>query len=364
MNGVRFLLVLAAFSASADTFEDVSARATAAREANNAAQAIDLYRKALDLNPRWQEGWWFLGTLLYDGDQYEPGRDAFRHFVDLDSQAAPGWAFLGLCEFETGDYAKALQDIEHGISLGATKQAELAPVLLYHEALLLAHEGQSDMALQKYAEILREKGGAPNDSMLLSIGVAALRAPELPKDVAPSQRDLYMLAGKAASFVFMADYSRADAAFADLLKKYSNARNVHYMHGVYLMARDPDDAFEEFRHELQVAPGNAAAEAMFAFGLLSRGDGEEALPYAEKAAQSENSTAFAKYLYGRALAETGAIQRGLKYLQEAERIDSRNSDVHVALATAYSRAGQPAQARHEREIAMQMESENRALAQP
>ena len=197
----------------------------------------------------------------------------------------------------------------------------------------------------------------------MSVGLAALRVSKLPRDVAPGDAELYVLAGKAASLVFMRDYSRADAAFSQLLEKHPNAPNVHYMHAVYLIARDPDAAFQEFRRELDIAPGNDAAETMLAWGLLTRGDSEEALPYAEKAAQA-GSNPFAKYLYGRALAETGAVQRGLKYLQEAEAADKANTDVHVALAAAYSRAGQPEQARREREIAMQMESENRPVAQP
>ena len=360
-----WLCVLIVCGLGAQTFQDLSARATAAREANDGPQAIDLYRQALKLNPQWQEGWWFLGTLLYDSDQYGAGRDAFKRFVSLKADAAPGWAFLGLCEFETGEYAQSLRDVQRALSLGADKQAQLAPVLLYHEALLLTHERQFDTALQKYAVLVsRMQTGSVNDSMLLSIGLAALRVPKLPKDVAPNETDLYVSAGRAASFVFMRDYSRADAAFSQLLNKYPNTPNVHYMHGVYLMARDPDAAFQEFKRELEITPGNDAANAMLAWALLTQGDSEEALPYAEKAAESANSRAFAKYLCGRALAETGAVQRGLKYLQEAETEDASNPDVHVALAAAYSRAGQPAPARREREIAMQMESENRPVAQP
>jgi tetratricopeptide (TPR) repeat protein len=347
------------------TFQDLSARAAAAREANDALQAIDLYRQALRLNPQWQEGWWFLGTLLYDSDQYAAGRDAFERFVSLNADAGPGWAFLGLCEFETGEYTQSLRDVQHALSLGADKQGQLAPVLLYHEALLLTHERQFDTALQKYAAILNKRQAASvNHSMLLSVGLAALRVPKLPKDVAPSDTDLYLSAGRAASLVFARDYSRADAAFSQLLDKYPHTPNVHYMHGVYLMARDPGAAFQEFRRELEIASGNDAANAMLAWGLLSRGDSEEALPYAEKAAGAAKSTPFAKYLFGRALVETGAVQRGLKYLQEAEAADTNNGDVHVSLAAAYSRAGQPLQARRERDIAMQMESENRPVAQP
>src|SRR5450759_1259644 len=99
------MAMTAASGANAATFEELAAKATAAREADNISQAIELYREALQVKPAWTEGWWFLGTLCYDSDQYKSGMQAFAEFVKLEDKAAPGWSFLGLCEFETGEYA-------------------------------------------------------------------------------------------------------------------------------------------------------------------------------------------------------------------------------------------------------------------
>lgn len=340
----------------AESFQDLATQAAAAREANNVSRAIQLYRQALDLNPRWQEGWWFTGTMLYDNDQYAPAREAFRHFVDLNAQAAPGWGFLGLCEFETGEYAKAGSDIQRALSLGAQKEPQLGAVLLYHEALLLTVQGDFDKALQTYGELLRgdTRSGGLNDSLLLSIGLAGLRAALLPKDVTADRRDLYVLAGKAASCILAGDYSRAELAFNELLARYPTTPNVHYMHGVYLIARDPDAAFAEFKRELEISPSNTAADSMLAWGLLTRGDSEEALPYAKQLATATPNAAFAQYLFGRALVETGDIRNGLGYLKRSEQADTSNLDTHVTLAAAYSRLREPEQARREREIALQM----------
>jgi tetratricopeptide (TPR) repeat protein len=357
-------VLLSSLSNWGEDFREISTRATAARLANNTPQAIELYRQALKLNPAWQEGWWFLGTLLYDGDQYAGGNLAFQHLVDLDPQAAPGWAFLGLCEFETGDYDKALSHIQRAMTLGADKEKQLAPVLTYHLALLQTKTSYFDVALQTYAAIVHSMRDAmPNQPMLLSIGLAALRLPKVPKEIEPLKKELYLSAGKTAYFVLAGDYAAADAAFADLLQHYPGTANVHYMHGLYLMARDPDAAFQEFRLELNLVPDNTAAQAMLAFGLLTRGDADEALPYAQKAAQSNDNSPFFKYVFGRALVETGDLQRGLPYLEAAEKADPGNAEVHVSLAAAYSRTGRPAQARHERELAMQMESRNQAVGQ-
>src|SRR5690349_4942978 len=66
-----FLLTLAVPALGAATFEELAAKAAAARDANQPNEAIQFYRQALHLNPRWPEGWWFLGAFLYEKDQYD-----------------------------------------------------------------------------------------------------------------------------------------------------------------------------------------------------------------------------------------------------------------------------------------------------
>jgi tetratricopeptide (TPR) repeat protein len=366
---MKFIAVLAWFIAavatgSAEDFTDVAAQAAAARQGNNVPNAIALYRKAVQLNAQWQEGWWFLGTMLYDTDRYADAENAFDHFVALNGRAAPGWAFLGLCEYETGASAKALEHINRGLSLGIDADPQLKLVLLYHEALLLTRFGKFDQALQKYGAIIRGADASKlNESLLASIGLAALRASLLPKELPPAQTDLHVKAGTAATFVLLGDYVRAESAFSDLLKQYGNAPNVHYMRGVYLLARDPDAAFAEFKRELQISPSNPAANQMLALGLLTRGDPDLALPYAKKALESMPNDPFDTYLMGRALVETGKLERGVQLLESAEKVDATNTDVHVTLAAAYSQLGRPKQARDERELVLRMENERRPVAQ-
>ncbi len=349
---VGFLAAICAGLWGAATFEELSSRARAARAANDIPHAIDLYKQALTLNPSWQEGWWFLGTLLYDGDQYQDGQAAFQHLVDLDPKAGPAWALLGLCEFETGAYDKSLADIQRGLTQGGAKEPQMEQVLLFHEALLLTRTGQFDLALQKYAVFAR--AGASNDLLLTGLGLAAMHVKLLPNEIPPDRRDLFLQAGKTAAFVLAGDYSHADVGFGDLLRMYPAAPNLHYMHGVYLLARDPDTALDEFKRELQIAPSNPDASTMLAWALLIRGDSAAALPYAQTAAQNAPAGPLAQYVLGRALVETGDLKEGLEHLQRAEKMDAGNFDTHVTLAAAYSRMGDPQEARRERQIALDL----------
>jgi tetratricopeptide (TPR) repeat protein len=77
-------------------FTALAAKAQAAREAGNPDEALRLYLQALDLKPTWAEGWWFTGTIYYEADHYEQGRDAFRHVLSNEPKMATGWAMLGL----------------------------------------------------------------------------------------------------------------------------------------------------------------------------------------------------------------------------------------------------------------------------
>src|SRR5262245_31582474 len=78
-------------------------RADQAREAGQLDEALELYQKALQLQPKWSEGWWDVGTILYERDRYAEARDAFRNLVALSPKRAPAWGMLGLCEFQTRD---------------------------------------------------------------------------------------------------------------------------------------------------------------------------------------------------------------------------------------------------------------------
>src|SRR5215470_5439733 len=57
-------------SSVSQTFQQLSEQAAKASEENRLGEAAMLYRKALALRPGWAEGWWSLGTLQYDQNQY------------------------------------------------------------------------------------------------------------------------------------------------------------------------------------------------------------------------------------------------------------------------------------------------------
>src|SRR5262245_8570973 len=126
-----------ASSVSSKQFDEIAKRASQAREQNNLEEAVRLYRGALKIKPTWLEGWWDLGTILYDSDRYEEARPAFRRVTNLKPDGAPAWAMLGLCEFEMHDYAPGLQHLSRAQAMGGMRDnQELNSVAQYHLAIL------------------------------------------------------------------------------------------------------------------------------------------------------------------------------------------------------------------------------------
>ena len=369
MVGWVIFLLLASWTAAQDkpaTFEDLASAASAAREANDIPRAIGLYGQALQLDSKWQDGWWFLGVLEYGADQYAAGRDALTHYLDLAPKAGPAFALRGLCEFETGEYAQSLADIQRALSLGAANAPRNEQILRYHEALLLTRNQRFEEALRAYGVFARE--GVTSPELLLAMGLAGLRTPLFPKELAANQQDLYLAAGTAA-FQFMAgDAKKGQAAFEDLFQRFPTAPNAHYLYGYLLFATDPDQALPEFKRELEIAPSNGAAEVMLAWDSLMRGNFTEALPYAQKAAAEEPEATVPQLVLGRSLLETGDVKGGMEHLEKALQLDPENLETHLALAKAYSKSGRKEDARRERlrclEIAKAQDTQNTQVAQP
>ena len=279
-SGAISVITLAAFlGAAADqkapvaapaAFDKVSQEATQAREQNRSEDAIPLYRQAVKLRPTWAEGWWFLGELLYDQNQYPEARDALRRLIGLDSNSSAGFALLGLCEFETKEYDKSLNHIYQARRLGLGDDPQIRRVVLFHEMLLLTRLQQYESAMQVLVNVVKDGGAGA--SVIEAAGLSGLRRPILPEDLPPSDKDLVERAGRAVCAMAGRDHATAEASFAELLATYPNSPNVHYLYGLFLAATDADAGLREYQKELELNPKHTAALASIALEYETRGE--------------------------------------------------------------------------------------------
>jgi tetratricopeptide (TPR) repeat protein len=334
-------------------FDQIVKRADEAREATQLAEALELYGKALQLRPKWTEGWWYAGTILYDNDRYAEARDAFRNLVALDPKRAHGWGMLGLCEFQTREYDRAVVSLQRGRTLGLTNNREIESVVRYHTALLYIRFEQFEVAFDILSEFMRE--GRESPKIIEAFGLTMMRLPFLPDEVPPDKRELILIAGRAGFDMAAHRKDEARKAFDELLKRFPETPNVHYAFGVYMLKQDSDLAIEEFRHELKLSPDHTPAMLQMAFEYLKRSEYETALPLAEKAVQIQPKSYPGRNVLGRLLLDLGQTERAITQLEEGVRLAPNSPEMHYALARAYTRAGRKQDAARARETFQRLE---------
>jgi tetratricopeptide (TPR) repeat protein len=256
-------------------FDSLAQAAAAARESGRASEAIPLYRQALELRPDWAEGWWYLGTLLYDADQCHNAIPALQKVLTLAPDAPGTSNFLGLCEYETGDYDSALQHLERGYGQRSQDDAQLARVATYHFVALLNGAGNFTRA----SEILTKdfSHGVVSDQVTILFGLTSLRVPILPSEIDPSKDALVQTAGHLAILLAQGQASEALDGYPALLQQYPNAPFLHSAYAAALQSAGSDkEAAAQLQLESSLDSNRSAAVAFYAndaartrFGLSS-----------------------------------------------------------------------------------------------
>lgn len=323
---------------AAASFDQLVARATAARASGDLEGAIDLLRQALRLKPDWIEGHWTLGSVLYDLDRHREARDAFRRVTTLEPKAGPAFAMKGLCEFQLAHYEVALADLQRARALGVGQNAELFKVVSYHVAILMNRIEQFEVAYEALKPFAAR--GIESATIIEALGCSILRLPFLPSEVPPEKREMVRMAGRAVSMMAQGRRSAAArSAFEELALRFPEEPNVHYALGYYLTAEDPQRAVQEMERELRRSPTHHAAMIEIAFVLLTMGRFDEAVAYAERAVDLVPNLFAARNALGRALLEQGNVDRAIEQLETGARLAPDSPDMHFALSRAYRRAG-------------------------
>jgi tetratricopeptide (TPR) repeat protein len=338
-------------------FNKLAKQADAAREAGRLEEAIRLYNQALQLNPQWPAGWWYLSSIFYDRDRYSEARETLRILLSHDAKNGPAWALIGLCEFQLRNYDPALADIQYARVLGMGNNKEFINVTRYHAGILMTRSSQFELGYEALREFAREGNESPN--VIEALGLNILRMPFLPTEAPPDKRELILLAGRAAFNQAARRVQDTERAFKELLARYPDAPNVHYAYGVFLLIDLPDAALDEFRRELQVSPSNVPAMLQIAFEYIKRNDFENAKPYAQQAVEAAPNLFATHNALGRVLLELGKIDEAIQELEIGVKQAPDSPEMRFALARAYARAGRKEDAARERGTFLELDKQRR-----
>ena len=356
--------LVASAATVSDRFETIARQADAARSEDRVPGAIRLYRVATELRPSWVDGWWYLGSLLYDQDRYPEAISAFQH-LSSSSHRGPAFAFLGLCYYETGKYDDALKQFRAWAGASWPGTRELRDVAVFHFSLLLTREGRFVESLYLLASVAPRFGDLPELSE--AMGLASLRMRYLPENCPPELREQIWLAGKAALYAAQSpgNFARADEFVARLEARYPAQPEIHYFRGtIYAFEAKPTEAEREYREELKISPHHAPSMVALATMDLAKGDGMEAGEFARKAIEADPVNAEAHHLLGRVFLESGDLRASLAELETAKQLAPDIAGIRSHLAMVYSKLGRTQEAKAESKAFLALKDKEDVLAPP
>jgi tetratricopeptide (TPR) repeat protein len=336
---MRALLLSACFVLSLpQDFAKIAARATEARESDRIDDAISLYREALRIRPKWDEGWFYLGSLLHERDQHAEALRAFKEATDLNPNVGTAWVMLGLSEFKLSRYHDALKHIQQGRRLGITDNPNLRNVMLYHEGLLLLAKEDFENAQKTLSSLSRE--GVDSEDLIAALGLSLLRL--RPSELPTSDSTTRAAVGRAGQAEYLAvqkQFVEARGEYDRLAAGFPKLANVQYAYGRFLLSVNDDElAVSAFQREIENTPGHLLARLMIADTKLRLREAAGGLSYAEEAVKLNPRLPLAHYLLGSLLLETGQTARAIEELETARRLLPEEPKIYFALGRAYTRA--------------------------
>jgi tetratricopeptide (TPR) repeat protein len=310
--------------------------------------------------PTTAEGWWRLGTALYDRDQYAEAAAALRKAVELDPTGGTAWALLGLCEYHLGAHADALAHLQRGRRQGVSGDPQFRQVILYHEGLLLLHQSEFERAQETLDELSAE--GIQGEEIDVAQGLAALRL--RPTELTPgdTRRAAVLAAGRAQGLAARRQFAEAQRAYERCAADHAGLRHVHYALGRYFVRTEqPAQAVAAYERELAASPDHVPARLGIA-AILAQDDPGRALRLVEEALKLNPRVPLAHYLHGTLLLERGDAAGAIAALETAERSVTDDPGVYYALSRAYARVGRRADAEKARATFTRLNEARQAAA--
>ncbi|MGO9239408.1 MAG: tetratricopeptide repeat protein [Bryobacteraceae bacterium] len=333
-------------ASAAQGFDALVRQADQARDAEQLDQALDLYQKALQLKPDWEQGWWAIGTIAYDQDKYDLCAAGFARFVALKPAVSPGWILCGMCEYRLRQYKEAFQSLLHAEKTGFQATPELTRAGRLHLTLLLNRFSEWERAITLLGTQIRAYGRSTE--LIAAAGIAGLRKPWLPTEVPAADRDLVARLGDAMLSALEMNVKDADQKFEAILQAYPASADVHFRFGAFLMKNEPERGLAEMKRAVELDPQHLPALVSLSIQMLSLGDARAAEAYGRQAVAAGPDNFASHLALGRACLEQHNLPAAVTELEQAARQAPDSPNAHFLLATAYAQSGRKTDADRER----------------
>jgi predicted Zn-dependent protease len=324
-------------SQTTGAFERLAQDAKRAREENRDDAAIETYGRALQLKPEWDEGLWYLGTLLYKKENYFEACTVLRRFLAQEPGNAYGLAMLGLSESESHDYVRALGHLKQGLAIGLGDNRDLTLKSRIVTATLLTRSEQFDESMALLFSVMTD--GADTLSLEEPFGLAALRLPFLPSEIPPGRREMIRMAGAATIAIEGRKYADADKIFNELEARYPDQPGVHFLIGAYLLSEHPDEGIKELKREIEIEPANMPARIRLAQEYIKQQNLDLGISLAQETLKLAPYEPLAHMVLGEGLIAKGDSSGGIGELESASKSLPDEVEVRWDLFRAYTAVG-------------------------
>ncbi len=329
------------------TLAQISREADEAIIAGDFRAAVALIEKGLRIDPKWKDGLWKAGLVLYQNNQFEPARGYLNQLTRVEPTRGVAWALLGMCEFQLHEFQAAIEDITRADRLGIPEKSGMRRVALLDRAIAQTNLSNFGTAVALLHKLVPAESPEEREQLITVFGYASLQR-STEASLSPQQTGLLHDLGEAWYANAGGDRSRAKSLIEGLLLKYPRESMLHYTYGNLLVSwREYDAAGKEFRAELALNPTSLSARLALASLGLTSGKISEALPYALEASKMSPDFYLAHLYLGRLLIRTGRLNEGCKELEIARGLSPSNSEVRYVLATTYRRLGRVEDAQRE-----------------
>lgn len=322
-------------------------QADAARQQERLDEALKLYRKAVQLNPKSLDAWWAIGTITYDRDQFADCTAAFRRIVILRPNEAPGWTMAGLCEYRVRLYEDAYRSLLHADRLGFEGARELSKVGRFHLALLHSHFSSFERALVTLIPLARWEEVTPE--LAAAAGIAGLGKTWLLHEVPEDQRPLVMTFGEALVAGMAQQPKDAISKFEAALAVYPESADIHYRLGAFLRKQGLGErGLAEMQKALELNPNHLPALISLSGAAQEHADFAAAASYGLRALKLSPNNFAAHMVAGNAYLSLERTAEAISELEQAVHLAPDSPEAHFSLGIAYAAAGRPKDAARER----------------
>ena len=314
-----------------------------------AEAAWRIYLKSHPGNP---EPYAQLGLLEARQDRYQQAIPLYRKALELDPRVAAVRLNLGLALFKDGQLKEAIPEFTELLKSAppGSPDAQRLTILL----------GMSHYGLAQYAEAVpylktAAANDPPNLPLRLSLAQSCLWSKQYPcvmdvyreiLNLNAESAEADMLAGEALDE--MKDNEGSTKMFRAAVAANPKEPNVHFGLGYLLWTQKQyAEAEQQFQAELANNPSHAESMLYLGDAELQLNNADQARPWLEKAVKLDPSLGLGDLDLGIIDSDAGRKDDALRELEIAAKLAPNDVDVHWRLARLYRTMGRPNDAKAE-----------------